>query len=228
VSRGTESPGGPRQVGHCYLDPLDQIWLATAQRIGLRIERSGEVYASTDGAGALRIGTDATLDEDDCLAQMIFHELCHALVEGPGSFAKPDWGLENIDARDAAREHACLRTQAALASRHGLRALLAPTTDFRAFYDRMSEDSLAALPGDATADATLVASGIAPGDPSVALARAALARADEPPWAPHLEAALRATAAIAGIVAPFAMDADEPPAGSLPPLWRLVARAPQR
>ena len=237
MNRGTESPTGPRQVGHCYLDPLEQIWLATAQRIGLRIERSGEVYASTDGAGALRIGTGATLDADDCLAQMIFHELCHALVEGPGSFAKPDWGLENIDARDEAREHACLRTQAALASRHGLRALLAPTTDFRAFYDRMSEDPLAPLAEDAAADAPpgdpgIVASGVAAGDavrdPSVALARAALARAHEPPWAPHLEAALRATAAIAGIVAPFATDADEPPAGSLPPLWRLVASAPER
>jgi hypothetical protein len=237
VNRGTESPTAPREVGHRYLDPLDQIWLATAQRIGLRIERSGEVYASTDGTGALRIGTDATLDADDCLAQMIFHELCHALVEGPGSFAKPDWGLENIDARDLAREHACLRTQAALAGRHGLRALLAPTTDYRAFYDRLSEDTLAPLAGDAAAgappgDASVVAvgdaPGIAPGDPSIALARAALGRAHEPPWAPHLEAALRATAAIAGVVAPFATNSDEPPAGSLPPLWRLVASAPRR
>ena len=241
MTRGTESPTGPRQIGHCYLDPLDQIWLATAQRIGLRIERSGEVYASTDGTGALRIGTGATLDADDCLAQMIFHELCHALVEGPGSFAKPDWGLENIDARDVAREHACLRTQAALASQHGLRALLAPTTEYRAFYDQMSEAPLAPLTGGAAGDAppgdpVIIASGaasgigpgVALGDPSVALAQAALARAHEPPWAPHLEAALRATAAIAGIVAPFATDADEPPAGSLPPLWRLVASAPER
>lgn len=217
MNRGTESPIAPRQVGHRYLDPLDQIWLTTAQRIGLRIERSGDVYASTDGAGGLRIGTDATLDADDCLAQMIFHELCHALVEGPGSFALPDWGLENVDARDLAREHACLRTQATLAGRQGLRALLAPTTDYRAFYDRMSEDPLAPLAGDAAAS-----------DPSIALARAALARAHEPPWAPHLEAALRATALIAGIVAPFATDADEPPAGSLPSLWRLVANAPKQ
>jgi hypothetical protein len=215
VNRGTESPAASRPVGHRYLDPLDQIWLATAQRIGLRIERSGDVYASTDGAGTLRIGAGATLDADDCLAQMIFHELCHALVEGPGSFALPDWGLENVDARDLAREHACLRTQATLAGRHGLRALLAPTTEYRAFYDRLARDALAPLAGDAAAPA--------PPDPSIALARAALARAHEPPWAPHLDVALRATAAIAGIVAPFATDAAEPAAGNLPSLWRLVA-----
>jgi hypothetical protein len=217
VNRGDESPT-TRRVGHCYLDPLDQIWLTTAQRIGLRVERSGEVYASTDGAGTLRIGAGDTLDADDCLAQMILHELCHALVEGPGSFTRPDWGLENVDARDVAREHACLRTQATLAGRHGLRALLAPTTDYRAFYDQLAEDALAPLPANAAL--------AVPDDPSIALARAALARAHEPPWAPHLEAALRATQAIAGIVASFATDADEPPAGSLPPLWRRIARAP--
>jgi hypothetical protein len=215
VNPGNDSPTTARRVGHCYRDPLDQIWLTTAQRIGLRIERSAEVYASTDGAGTLRIGTGDTLDADDCLAQMIFHELCHALVEGPGSFARPDWGLENIDARDLAREHACLRTQAFLADRHGLRALLAPTTDYRAFYDQLAEDPLAPLAAGPVVTA--------PGDPSIALARAALARAHEPPWAPHLEAALRATAQIVGIVAPFATDADGP-ANGLPPLWRLLGR----
>jgi hypothetical protein len=199
----------PRQVRHRYVDPLDQVWLATARRIGLRIERSGEVYASTDGSGTLRLGVHATLDADDCLAQMIFHELCHALVEGPGSFARPDWGLDNTGARDVAREHACLRTQAALAGRHGLRALLGPTTDFREYYDRLSEDPLAAAAG--TPDGA---------DPSLALARAAVRRAEGAPWAPHLDAALRATAAIALLVAPFAGDAGEPAA--LPSLWLLA------
>jgi hypothetical protein len=200
-----------RQVHHRYVDPLDQVWLATARRIGLRIERSGEVYASTDGGGTLRLGTHATLDADDCLAQMIFHELCHALVEGPGSFGHPDWGLDNTGPRDVAREHACLRTQAALAGRHGLRALLAPTTDFRAFYDRLSEDPLAPVAPETAAV-----------DPSIALARAAVRRAGEPPWAPHLESALRASAVIAGAVAPFATAEDEP-ATALPSLWRAPA-----
>ena len=195
----------PRQVDHRYVDPLDQVWLETARRIGLRIERSGEVYASTDGSGMLRLGAHATLDADDCLAQMIFHELCHALVEGPASFTHPDWGLDNTGSRDVTREHACLRTQAALAGRHGLRALLAPTTDFRAFYDRLSEDPLAAPAAE----------------PSIALAWEAVRRAGEPPWAPHLESALRATAAIARAVAPFAT-ADGEPATALPSLWRLA------
>jgi hypothetical protein len=196
----------PRQVRHRDLDPLEQVWLATARRIGLRIERSGEVYASTDGSGTLRLGAHATLDADDCLAQMIFHELCHALVEGPASFSRPDWGLDNTGARDVVREHACLRTQATLAGRHGLRTLLAPTTDFRDFYDRLSEDPLAPVLG-------------AVDDPSLALAQAAVGRAQEPPWAPHLDSALCATAAIARAVAPFARAADEP-AAALPSLWR--------
>jgi hypothetical protein len=217
-----------RQVHHRYVDPLDQVWLATARRIGLRIERSGEVYASTDGSGTLRLGAHATLDADDCLAQMIFHELCHALVEGAASFARPDWGLDNTGPRDVAREHACLRTQAALAGRHGLRGLLAPTTDFRAFYDRLSEDPLApaapARSGAApeTAETSQMSGAAAAVDPSIALARSAVRRADEPPWAPHLESALRATAAIARAVAPFATAADEP-AATLPSLWRAPA-----
>lgn len=191
----------PREVRHRYVDPLDQIWCETARRVGLRIERSDQVYASTDGRGTLRIGTAATLDADDCLAQMIFHELCHALVQGPASFSWPDWGLDNTGPRDVAREHACLRAQAALAGPHGLRRLLAPTTDFRSFYDALGPDPLAP-----------------PDEPSVALARAALARAGEPPWAPHLDTALRATAVIARVVAPFAGSPDRP--GELSPLWQ--------
>ncbi|NLY95693.1 MAG: YkgJ family cysteine cluster protein, partial [Myxococcales bacterium] len=68
-----------RTPRHAYVDPLDAIWLAVARAFGLRVERSDEVYASTDGEGTLTLGTRETLDPDDCLAQMIFHELCHAL-----------------------------------------------------------------------------------------------------------------------------------------------------
>lgn len=193
----------PRRPGHRYLDPLDHIWLAAAARIGLRVERSAEVYAATDGAGLLHVGEPGDLDPDDCLAQMIFHELCHALVQGPHSFAQPDWGLDNETDRDVPREHACLRVQAALAGRHGLRTALAPTTDFRGFYDRLPADP---LEGPA-------------GDPDVALAREALVRADQPPWAPHLAHALTDTAAIARLAARWtAPDLADP----LPPLWATV------
>ena len=67
---------------HRYIDPLTQVWLGAARRIGLRVVRTPDAYAATDGRGTLAIGDDATLDADDSLAQMIFHELCHSLVEG--------------------------------------------------------------------------------------------------------------------------------------------------
>jgi hypothetical protein len=168
-----------RPITHRYMDPLDAVWLAAARRMGLTVIRSAEVYASTDGRGTLAIGAPETLDADDSLAQMILHEICHSLVEGPEGLRRPDWGLCNLSAADLVREHACLRLQAALADRHGLRTVLAPTTDHRPFYDRLGDDPLAAE-----------------GEPSVALARAALDRVGAPPWGPHLGRALSATAAI--------------------------------
>jgi hypothetical protein len=168
-----------REPTHRYADPVDAIWLECARRTGFRVERSREVYASTDGRRTIIIGSD-DLDADDCLAQMIFHELCHALVQGPDGEGLPDWGLDNTGDRDVPREHACLRLQAYLAGTQGLRNALAPTTDFRAFYDTLPADPL--LPRHA---------------PDVALAVAAARRADQPPWGPHLRQALAATAAIA-------------------------------
>jgi Fe-S-cluster containining protein len=200
-----------RAIAHRYLDPLDQIWTATAQRIGLRIERSGEVYASTDGAGALFIGKGHTLDPDDCLAQMIFHELCHSLIEGPDAFSRPDWGLDNTGAPNGndgvQREHACLRLQAVLAAEHGLRRFFAPTTDFRAFYDDLPDDPL--QPRHLA---------------SVTLAILGARRAKAPPWAPHLDAALQATAAIARQAARFAGPAASQgaPVPALPAMYAAV------
>lgn len=182
-----------REVTHRYDDPLDRVWLEAARRVGLRVVRSGEVYASTDGRGALSLGLDATLDADDCLAQMIFHELCHSLVEGPESFEVIDWGLDNESERDLVREHACLRAQALLAGRYGLREVLAPTTDHRAFYDALPADPLAPTAAPTPDDRA-----------SIRLARAAVARAERAPWAPHLLEALEATSAIAASVAPYA------------------------
>jgi hypothetical protein len=174
-----------RLVDAHYEDPLDRIWLTAALRIGLRIERSAHVWASSDGRGTLLLGEADTLDRDDCLAQMIFHELCHSLIQGPDSFDRPDWGLDNESDRDLSREHACLRLQALLAGRHGLRALFAPTTEHRAFYDALAEDPL----GE---------------DESSRAARRGALRARRAPWAPHLEDALAASAAVATAVAPFA------------------------
>ena len=75
-----------RDITHRYIDPLAQIWLSAAQRIGLSVRRTPDAYAATDGKGSLAIATDENLDADDSLAQMIFHELCHSLVEGEESF----------------------------------------------------------------------------------------------------------------------------------------------
>ena len=54
------------------------------------------------------------MDPDDSLAQLIFHELCHALVAGEHAFEREDWALCNLDGRDLIFEHACHRVQAAL------------------------------------------------------------------------------------------------------------------
>lgn len=192
-----------REVTSRYIDPLTQVWLGAARRIGLRVVRTPDAYAATDGRGTLAIGTADTLDADDSLAQMIFHELCHSLVEGEHSFARPDWGMEPTASGGPDqdwREHACLRTQYVLTGRHGLRGLFAPTTDFRAFWDTLSGDVLAGRT-----------------DRSVQAAIAALRRVDKPPWAPALAEALEATARIAQSSQPFA------DAGTL---WSTIAPPP--
>jgi Fe-S-cluster containining protein len=202
----------PRAPDHRYLDPLAQVWLGTAARLRLRIVRSADAYAATDGGGTLVIGDDGSLDADDSLAQMIFHELCHWLVQGEDAYHRADWGLDNVGDGDVWREHATLRTQAVLAGRHGLRRFFAPTTDFRAsFWD--------GLPGDVLADR---------GDPSVVAAIAALRRAATPPWAPHLERALAATAAIASTAADFVPVARLVRDPDMAPLYAVVDAVPAR
>jgi hypothetical protein len=158
---------------------IERIWVQAAARIGFRVERTDAAYASSDGRGTITIGVGEALDTDDAVAQLIFHELCHAMTQGPDALTLPDWGLNNIHVGpdDAVREHACLRLQAHLADRHGLRALMAPTTEYRAYHDALPEAPLA--DGD---------------DPAIAIAREAAARADAAPWRDPLQEALAATA----------------------------------
>lgn len=178
-----------RVILHDYRDPLDLVWLAAAERCGLRVVRSDEVYAAYDGAGTLTLSTPEAFDADDSLAQLVLHELCHGLVQGEASHALPDWGLDNRSDRDLDAEHACHRLQAALGDLYGLRRMLAPTTEHRPHYD--------GLPDDPLADAD---------DPVVAAARAGYGRALSGPWAPALRDALAATAAMAHVARPFAPD----------------------
>jgi len=169
-----------RRIDKTYADPLGLIWTHAAAQMGMRIERSAEVNAAWDGQGVLTIGTPETLDPDDCLAQMVLHEACHALCEGPESLHQPDWGLGSFEPASRVHEHACLRLQAALADQHGMRSFFAPTTMFRPYYDRLPARPLEE--GD---------------DPAIPAARAAWERADHGPWAVPLRDALRRTAMIA-------------------------------
>ena len=188
-----------RTTHHVYQDPLDLIWLQAAQQLNIRVQRDASVFASWDGAGVLRICVEDSLDPDDSLGQMILHELCHALVEGPDAFGLPDWGLEVDHPEHVVHEHACLRLQAAVTEPYGLRRFFATTTDFREHYDRLPLDPLS-NPAD-------------PADPAVSLAAAGWERAQTGPWAKTLHAALAATTAIAQVLAAVA-----PPES----LWSVV------
>jgi hypothetical protein len=179
--------GRSRIISSSYSDPLDLVWVTTLDRLGIRLKRSPEVFASWDGERTMTISDDANMDPDDCVAQMILHELCHGLVAGPERILEVDWGLPLLEQSDHLEEHATNRLQAALAGRHGLRRFFGTTTVYRLYYDALPEDPLAD-----------------DGDPAVALARLAYARATEGPWARALEDALSATAAIAERARSFA------------------------
>ncbi len=187
----------PRRITHRYTDPLDLIWLACARELDLTIVRSDSVYASFDGEGTLTLSTREHFDPDDSLAQLIFHELCHALVAGPKRAAHADWGMENVDERDLTQEHACHRLQAALADKHGLRAFFAVTTDWRPYWDALPVDPLG--PGD---------------DQAIPLAREGYDRATRGPWAPAIKNALERTQTLAELVRATRPDSNE--------LWELT------
>ena len=172
-----------RPIVHRYEDPADLIWLRAAADLGLTIERSHDAFAAYDGKGTLTIADSADFDPDDCVAQMIFHEICHWLVVGVHGKHMADWGLSNVDDRDLVYEYAAHRVQAALADRYGLRDFMAVTTDWRPYWDALPENPLA--DGD---------------DPAIKFAQKAFHLAQEPPFAAVLTRSLSATAAIADVV----------------------------
>lgn len=188
-----------RQIEFEYTDPLDLVWIHAARRAGIEVLRDPEVNASWDGRGVLRIGTPDVLDADDCLAQMILHEMCHALVAGENGFALADWGLEYENSADQVFEKAALRLQAAFADRFGLRRFLASTTIYREYYDAIGQEPLA---GE---------------DPAASRARTAMSYAVKIGWQAIIDDALRATRTIANVVAGLA--------GSQS-LWSRAATAP--
>ena len=205
-----------RPIRSRYLDPVDLVWLATARRLGLRVRRNPAIFSATDGQGLLELGPRSTLDPDDTTAQMIFHEICHWIVNGRDAVHQRDWGFA-LDAELDWREHACLRLQAALGGRHGLREVLAPTSQFRAYYDAIPDDPFAPLPSG-----SLPEHGSDPEREArvCARARSAVVEAGGEPWGEVLARALEATAALRETVMPFLADyASDVDPDDLPSLW---------
>ena len=201
--------GGGREILLRYDDPLDLVWLHCAERLGMTVVRSREVFAAWDGKGTLTIADERDFDVDDCLAQLIFHEMCHALVAGPEAWTQVDWGLYNRDDRDRDAEFATHRLQAALADRHGLRRFMGPTTEHRSYYDDLPDDPLG--PGDPDGPKGMTGQAKGADEAIRAAARAGWALAKCAPWSEPLEDALAATAALARALSSAA------PEGSL---WR--------
>ena len=113
----------------------DDAWIRLAASAAFDVHRVHGAYVSYDGRGAIAVAPYDDLDPDDCLAQIILHELCHFAAEGPASRHLADWGLDNTDDRHVDREHLALWVQRALVDPHRLADVLAPTTDFRPWYD---------------------------------------------------------------------------------------------
>ena len=164
------------------LPQLDDIWTACAAALELPVLRGGDSYVHFDGR-ALRVSNDNELDADDSLAQLVLHEICHLLVQGPGQRYAVDWGLDNTGGTpfDDVRERAAVRLQAHLSGGYGLRSLLFPTTVIRSFFESLAVDALAPIAGE-------------PDDGSCALAICAATRAGKQPYRGALSRALRDTA----------------------------------
>jgi hypothetical protein len=194
---------------------VDVVWFATMRRYGLTIRRNPAIFSMTDGNGRLDLGPRSTLDPDDSAAQMIFHEICHWITNGEKTLHERDWGFA-LDADLDWREHACLRLQAALSQVHGLRLVLAPTSQFRAYYDALPTDPF----GPMEQEAPPPGSGWPHEDEVIALAREAVARAAGAPFSGPLQDALRATAGVRAALVPllrhYATDIDD---DVLPSLW---------
>ena len=203
-----------RPITSRYLDPLELVWLATAKRLGLTVRRNPDIFSATDGTGLLELGPRKDLDPDDAVAQMIFHEVCHWITNGAETLGERDWGFP-LDGLHDPREPAGLRVQAALADSVGLRSFLGPTGFFRQYYDRIPGDPLRPL-DDTALEATICT-----------LAAEALVRAEGPPWAPHLQQALAATALFKDTVERFLGDYQtDLSEDGLPSLWAQDAPVP--
>lgn len=125
------------------LRSLDDAWLRFLHHLGGELVRSDDCFVSWLGdRQQLLVANEPELDPDDTLAQIMLHELCHHLVEGPQSWREDDWGLNNMTDDDLPNEYAALRVQAAILSTPLQRQYLQPTTDHRWFYEALGDDPL--------------------------------------------------------------------------------------
>lgn len=131
-----------RTISTAMNDPLDALWTHAVSRMGWTVERSRTVYAHWNGRDTMTVSDRSDYDADDTLAQFLFHEICHFLVEGEPSRSLEDWGLSNMDPDVWIREAAAHRLQAALADRWGLREFLAITGANRDYYDALPADPI--------------------------------------------------------------------------------------
>ena len=202
-------PDYERPIESRYIDPCEVVWLATATRLGLHIRRSPLVFSATDGSGRLQLSTRDDLDEDDCLAQMLLHEICHWCTNGVESFNTRDWGFA-LDGPTDRREHAALRLQAWLADEGGLRDFFGPTGIYRQYYEQIPKDPTQPI-DDSDWEAHVCA-----------LATAAIVRIQAPPFAPHVQEAIRGTARLRATLHDFVSDYRPTEDGDdLPLIWTV-------
>ena len=183
-------PNYDRPIKSRYVDPLELVWLTTAKRLGLYIRRSPLVFSATDGTGRLQLSTRDDLDADDCLAQMVLHEICHWCTNGEETALERDWGFA-LDGPTDPREHAALRLQAWLADQVNLRTMFGPTGIYRQYYNRIPSDPTEPINEDEWENHV------------VTVAKQAIERIQTTPWHPHVLRAMEATAHLRSLVTPF-------------------------
>jgi hypothetical protein len=164
---------------------IDEIWRRAAAR-SASLDAHDDAYATSDGRGGIAIGATDTLDDDDALAQLVFHELCHAITEGETRCGRRTGASTTSRARGA---RARVPARAGAPGRSfGLRAVDGADDAVPRVLRGAAGDPLASTPGDRRGGRRGAA--------------AACARFDASAWRAPIEQALAETAAAIGVARP--------------------------